>query len=215
VVVRPPVPEALERSRLIAILRHTRPDLVVRTVDALLDGGVCAIEVTFNSRGVLEMLAAINEHFGERVLLGAGTVLDQVSADQALEAGARFIVSPHTDVGLVKHLAQQGVPTIPGAFTASEVLAAWRAGASIVKVFPAGSVGPAYIKDLRGPLGDIPLLPTGGVTEDNAAAFMRAGAWGLAVGSALVDPRLVDDGDWDELGRRTRAFATATAPTHS
>jgi 2-dehydro-3-deoxyphosphogluconate aldolase/(4S)-4-hydroxy-2-oxoglutarate aldolase len=210
-VARPPVPDALERSRLIAILRHTRPDRAVRAVQTLVECGVCAIEVTFNSRGVLDMLAAINAHFGEHVLLGAGTVLDIESAEHALRAGARFIVSPNTDVSLVEWLAQRAVPTIPGAFTASEVLTAWRAGASIVKVFPAGSVGPAYIKDLRGPLGDIPLLPTGGVTEGNAAEFMRAGAWGLAVGSALVDPRLVDSEDWTELGRRARAFVQATS----
>jgi 2-dehydro-3-deoxyphosphogluconate aldolase/(4S)-4-hydroxy-2-oxoglutarate aldolase len=209
-VARPPVPEALERSRLIAILRHTRPDLTVRTVDALLSGGICAIEVTFNSRGVIEMLSTVKAEFGERVLLGAGTVLDIESADQALQAGAQFVVSPHTDPDLVRSLAERGVPTIPGAFTATEVLTAWRAGASIVKVFPMGSVGPAYIKDLRGPLGDIPLLPTGGVTETNAADFIRAGAWGLAVGGALVDPKLVEDERWDELARRARAFCEAT-----
>jgi 2-dehydro-3-deoxyphosphogluconate aldolase / (4S)-4-hydroxy-2-oxoglutarate aldolase len=156
------------------------------------------------------MLAAIHDRFGDRVLLGAGTVLDIESADQALQAGARFIVSPHTDVALVERLAQRGVPTIPGAFTATEVLTAWRAGATIVKVFPVGSVGPAYIKDLRGPLGNIPLLPTGGVTEDNAAEFVRTGAWGLAVGSALVDPRLVEAEAWDELARRATRFSHAS-----
>ena len=210
---RPLVPTLLAETRLIAILRHTPPQRALRTVEALAKAGVCAIEVTFNSRGVLEMLAAIRDAFGDRVLLGAGTVLDLASADQAIDAGASFVVSPHLDPALVSCLAERDVPVIPGAFTSTEVLSAWRAGASIVKVFPVGSVGPAYIKDLRGPLADIPLLPTGGVTEDNAADFMRAGAWGLAVGSALVDPRLVDAEGWDELERRAGVFAARRART--
>jgi 2-dehydro-3-deoxyphosphogluconate aldolase/(4S)-4-hydroxy-2-oxoglutarate aldolase len=209
-MARPALPAALAETRLIAILRHTPPERAVRAVSVLLEAGVSCIEVTCNSRGALDMLRAIAETFGERVLLGAGTVLDRDMADEALAAGARFVVSPHLDVSLVERLVARDVPTVPGAFTATEVVTAWRAGASLVKVFPAGSVGPAYIRDLRGPLADIPLLPTGGVTEGNANDFMRAGAWGLAIGSALVDPQLVDAQDWPELDRRAQAFLAAT-----
>jgi 2-dehydro-3-deoxyphosphogluconate aldolase/(4S)-4-hydroxy-2-oxoglutarate aldolase len=208
---RPAIPQQLERSRLVAIMRHTEPSAAIRTVEALLDGGVCAVEVTFNSRGVLDMLRAIDDAFGQRVLLGAGTVLDLDAAEQALGAGARFIVSPHIDPSLVRTLAARGVPTIPGALTATEVVTAWQAGASVVKLFPAGSVGIGYLKDLRGPLNDVPLLPTGGVTLDNAADFVQAGAWGLGVGSALVDARVVAAGDFAELERRARGFAAAVA----
>jgi 2-dehydro-3-deoxyphosphogluconate aldolase/(4S)-4-hydroxy-2-oxoglutarate aldolase len=217
VTSRPAIPAPLAQSRLVAIMRHTEPSAAIHTVEALLEGGVCAVEVTFNSRGVLDMLRSIGAHFGERVLLGAGTVLDLAAAEQALEAGARFIVSPHTDVGLVRTLAGRGVPTIPGALTATEVVSAWQAGASMVKLFPAGSVGIGYLKDLRGPLNDIPLLPTGGVTLQNAAEFMRAGAWGLGVGSALVDTHLVASGDFAELTRRARGFAQAVqgTPAHA
>jgi 2-dehydro-3-deoxyphosphogluconate aldolase/(4S)-4-hydroxy-2-oxoglutarate aldolase len=205
------IPAQLEQSRVVAIMRHTEPTQAVRTVQALLDGGVCVIEVTFNSRGVLDMLRAIDQEFGERVLLGAGTVLDLDSANQALDNGARFIVSPHIDADLVRALSDRGVPTVPGAFTASEVLAARRAGASVVKVFPVGGVGPGYIKDLLGPLGGTPLMPTGGITLDNAADFIRAGAWGLGVGSSLVDAKTVAAGNFPEITRRARGFIEATA----
>jgi 2-dehydro-3-deoxyphosphogluconate aldolase/(4S)-4-hydroxy-2-oxoglutarate aldolase len=208
---RPAVPDQLERSRVVAIMRHTDPAAALRTVEALVAGGVCAIEVTFNSRGVLDMLESIHREFGDGVLLGAGTVLDLDSANQALVSGARFIVSPHTDPDLVSTLAERNVPCLPGAFTATEVLTAWRSGAAVVKLFPAGSAGVSYLKDLRGPLNDIPLLPTGGVTLDNAATFMAAGAWGLGIGSALVDTRLVDAGDFAEITRRAHGFATAAA----
>src|SRR4029077_17724445 len=150
---------------------------------------------------------------GDRVLVGAGTVLDQATADRALDAGARFLVSPHLDAELVRGFSQRGVPWIPGAFTATEVLNAWRAGAIVVKLFPAGSVGPGYLKDLLGPLRHIPLLPTGGVTPDNAASFLQAGAWGLGMGSALVAPDLVAAARFDELQTRARAL-TRTVEAH-
>jgi 2-dehydro-3-deoxyphosphogluconate aldolase/(4S)-4-hydroxy-2-oxoglutarate aldolase len=207
--VAPPID--LERSRVVGIMRRTEPTLACETVEALLDGGMCAVEVTFNSPGALDMLRAIDRAFGSRVLLGAGTVLDQPQADVALDSGARFIVSPHTDVELVSSLARRGVPCIPGALSPTEVLGAWRAGACVVKLFPAGSVGVGFLKDLRGPLTDIPLLPTGGVNLDNAEAFIAAGAWGLGLGSALVDPRLVSERRFDELAERARAFVGIAA----
>ena len=210
--VAPPV--ELERSRTVAIMRRTDPKLACETVEALLAGGMQAIEVTFNSPGAVDMLRAIDQAFGARVLLGAGTVLDADEAEAALDNGARFIVSPHTDADLVASLARRGVACIPGALSATEVLAAWRAGASVVKLFPAGSVGVGYLKDLRGPLTDIPLLPTGGVTLDNAEAFIAAGAWGLGLGSALVDPRLVSERRFDELAERASAFVRIAARAH-
>jgi 2-dehydro-3-deoxyphosphogluconate aldolase/(4S)-4-hydroxy-2-oxoglutarate aldolase len=157
------------------------------------------------------MLRAMRDAVGDRAVRGAGTVLDIPAADEALAAGAQFIVSPHTDVELVREMSSRGVPCIPGAFSATEVLSAWRAGASVVKLFPAGPVGAGYLKDLRGPLADIPLLPTGGVTLDNAATYIDAGAWGLGLGSALVAPDLVTAGRFDELTSRAAAFAAIAA----
>ncbi len=202
------IPPALEKSRVVAILRRTEATLAVETAEALLAGGISVIEVTLNTPGALEMLRAMRDAVGDRAVLGAGTVLDIPAADAALAAGAQFIVSPHTGTELVREMAGRGVPCIPGAFSATEVLSAWRAGASVVKLFPAG---PVDLKDLRGPLSDIPLLPTGGVTLDNAATYIAAGAWGLGLGSALVAPDLVAGRRFDELTRRAAAFATIAA----
>ena len=205
------VPAALEKSRVVAILRRTEAHLAVETAEALLKGGISVIEVTLNTPGALDMLRAMRDAVGDRAVLGAGTVLDIAAADEALAAGAQFIVSPHTDLDLVREMASRGVPCIPGALSPTEVLSAWRTGASVVKLFPAGPVGAGYLKDLRGPLADIPLLPTGGVTFENAATFIAAGAWGLGLGSALVAPDLVASGRFDELTRRAAAFAVIAA----
>lgn len=209
---RPSIPELLTDTRIVAILRRTDAAQAVATAEAIYAGGVRAIEVTCDSDGVFEMIRAIGDAFGDRMLVGAGTVLDLATADRALAAGARYVVSPHTDPALIGAMAQRGIPCVPGAFTASEVLTAWRAGAVLVKLFPAGPVGPGYIKDLRGPLRQIPLLPTGGVTLDNAGDFIAAGAWGLGIGSALVDGPLVAAGRFDELTRRAAGFIAAAAP---
>ena len=201
------IPPALEQTRVVAILRRTEARLAVETAEALLRGGVSVIEVTLNSPGALDMLRAIRDAVGDRAVVGAGTVLDVAAAEEALEVGAQFIVSPHTDAVLVSAMAARGVACIPGALSPTEVLSAWRAGAAVVKLFPAGPLGAGYQKDLRGPLADIPLLPTGGVTLENAPTFIAAGAWGLGLGSALVAPDLVADGRFDELTRRAASFA--------
>jgi 2-dehydro-3-deoxyphosphogluconate aldolase/(4S)-4-hydroxy-2-oxoglutarate aldolase len=212
---RAAIPAVLEQTRVVAILRRTEASLAVETAEALIRGGIGVIEVTLNTPGALEMLRAIRDAVGDRAVLGAGTVLDLPSAEAALDAGAEFIVSPHTDVDLIQAMAARGVACVPGAFSPTEVLTAWRAGAVVVKLFPAGPVGPGYLKDVRGPLSDIPLLPTGGVTLDNAAAFIAAGAWGLGLGSALVAPELVAQGRFDELARRAARFAEIAATARS
>lgn len=206
--IRPPVPALLEETRVIAILRHTEPALAVATVEALVAGGVRAVEVTLNSEGAFEMLRSIGSALGDRILLGAGTVMNLADAEAAIAAGARFIVSPDSDTALIEAMARQGIPCVPGAFTASEVVRAWRAGASLVKIFPAGAIGPALVRDLRGPLGHVRMVPTGGVTLDNARAFFDAGAWGLAVGGALVDATAVAERRFDELTRRASALVS-------
>ena len=210
-VRRPPIPDQLQQTRLVAIMRRTDSSAAVATAEALLRGGVTTLEVTCDSPGAMEMIRAISRALGNRALVGAGTVLDAETAAAAVEAGARFLVSPHIDADLVRAFAERGVPWIPGAFTATEVLTAWRAGAVVVKLFPAGPVGPGYIKDMLGPLREIPLLPTGGVTLDNAAAFLSAGAWGLGMGSALVENNLVAAGRFDDIESRARQLTEIVA----
>ncbi len=210
-LARPAIPAALEETRVVAILRRTDATRAIETARAILAGGVRAIEVTCDSAGVLEMIGAISKEFGDQMLVGAGTVLDIETAEAALAAGATYIVSPHTNPALIGAMAARGVPCVPGAFTATEALTAWQAGATLVKLFPVGPTGPGYLKDLLGPLRQIPFLPTGGVTLDNAASFIAAGAWGLGIGSALVDGPLVAAGRFDELTRRAAGFIAAAA----
>ncbi|MGI9148963.1 MAG: bifunctional 4-hydroxy-2-oxoglutarate aldolase/2-dehydro-3-deoxy-phosphogluconate aldolase, partial [Chloroflexota bacterium] len=185
-----------------AILRRTDPGAAVATAEALAGGGIPTLEVTCDSPGAVDMIRTLSQVLGERALVGAGTVLDATTAQAALDAGAQFLVSPNIDADLVSSFTSRGVAWIPGAFTATEVLLAWRAGAVVVKLFPAGSVGPGYLKDVLGPLREVPLLPTGGVSLENAASFLEAGAWGLGLGSALVPPKLVAAGRFEELQER-------------
>lgn len=203
------------RIGIVAIMRHTDARLAVATAAALEQGGIGVIEVTMNTAGALAMIEDLSRALGGRLLLGAGTVLSPTAAARAIDAGARFIVAPNTDLQVISYCRQRDVPVIPGALTPTEVLGAWEAGAEVVKVFPVGSLGPRYIRDLRGPLPDIPLLPTGGVTLENAAEFIRAGAFALGVGSELVARDLVAQRDFDALADRARAFVRAVAEGRS
>jgi len=184
---RQPVPAAILDGRVVAIARGLDPSRMVDIAGALIEGGVAAFEVTLNSRSALEAIAAVRAAFpAERLLVGAGTVLDRVSAESAVGAGAQFLVMPHTDVGLIQWAAGRDLPVFPGAFTPTEILAAWRAGATAVKLFPASAVGPAFVRELRGPLPEVPLIPTGGVTAESAPEFIRAGAIAVGLGSWLT-----------------------------
>jgi 2-dehydro-3-deoxyphosphogluconate aldolase / (4S)-4-hydroxy-2-oxoglutarate aldolase len=207
---RPRIPAQLEAGRIVALIRRADAAAAVETAQALIDGGIVALEVTCDSPGALDMIRAICQSLGERVLVGAGTVLDATTAQAALDAGAQFLVSPHIDAPLVGEFAARGVAWIPGALSPTEV----RAGAAVVKLFPAGPLGPGYIKDVLGPVREIPLLPTGGVTLDNATDFLAAGAWGLGMGSALVDSRLVAARRFDELRDRARRLTQLVDRAH-
>lgn len=199
----------IRSTGLIAIMRHTDSRRAIDTADALLAGGIDVVEVTLNSAGALGMLRAIADHFGSRLVVGAGTVLSDQATGEAIDAGARLIVCPHLDEAIVRFAGERDVACIPGGFTPTEIFRAWTIGASMVKVFPAGPVGPRYIRDVLAPLNDIPLVPTGGVSLDNAGDFVRAGAAALGLGSALVDPRVVAAGGFDQLTSTARAFVDA------
>lgn len=202
---RPPVPVAISAGRVIAIARNLDPALVPAIGEAVLAGGIGAFEVTLNSPAALDAIAMLRDRFApEDLLIGGGTILDVEQAQRAVEAGAQFVVMPHVDLSIVEWAAEQGIPAFPGAFTPTEILAAWRAGAAAVKLFPASAVGPAFVRELRGPLPEIPLIPTGGVTLENAPAFLQAGALAVGMGSWLTggaNPDLI----------RERALAVAAA----
>jgi 2-dehydro-3-deoxyphosphogluconate aldolase/(4S)-4-hydroxy-2-oxoglutarate aldolase len=203
--------ERIRTGGVIAILRLDSADTLVRAAEAIRDGGVTAIEFTLTTPGAIGELAPARARLGPGILLGVGTVLTAAAAREAIEAGAEFVVAPNLNPDVIRACRDAGVPVIPGAFTATEVVQAWDAGASLVKVFPVGSVGPRYIRDLRGPLPHIPLVPTGGVSLETAEAFVQAGAAALGVGGEMVPRDLLARGDFAEIARRARAFAHAVA----
>ncbi len=204
---RPGIPAAIRDPGVVAIGRRLDADSVATIADGLVAGGVRAFELTLNEpvAGALASIEALAHRFAESdLLVGAGTVMSIAAAERAIDAGARFLVSPHLDTDLVRWAATRGVPCFPGALTPTEIVAAWRAGAAAVKLFPASVAGPALVRELRGPLPDIPLLPTGGVTLESAPLFIRAGAAGVGMGGWLT-------GDGDPSGIQQRAASIVAA----
>jgi 2-dehydro-3-deoxyphosphogluconate aldolase/(4S)-4-hydroxy-2-oxoglutarate aldolase len=198
---------------IVAVIRADSGERLVDVARALLAGGVQAIEVTFTVPRALAVLERVAHELGDEVLLGAGTVLDAETARAALLAGARFIVSPVLDVPVIELCRRYAAPVVPGALTPTEVLRAWQAGADIVKIFPADVGGAAYLRALRGPLPQVRLMPTGTVDLQNAADFLRAGACALGVGSCLVSPQNVAEGDLQAIQSRARQFVTLVQET--
>jgi 2-dehydro-3-deoxyphosphogluconate aldolase/(4S)-4-hydroxy-2-oxoglutarate aldolase len=185
---RAAVPVGLTDGGVVAIARRLDPAAVPSIADALLEGGIRAFELTLNepeATAIAAIDAAARHAAGSGLAIGAGTVLSIASGQRALDAGATFLVAPHLDLEVVAWAAARNVPMLPGAATPTEVLAAWRAGAAAVKVFPASALGPQFVRELRGPFPDIPLQPTGGITVDNAADYIAAGAIAVGMGSWL------------------------------
>lgn len=174
------------KHKIVVIIRGTDPDDFLNIADALLKGGLSVLEITLNSPYALTVIKKASLELGDRLLIGAGTVLDAASAGAAVAAGAKFIVSPSLDTETIRATKQLGVVSVPGAFTATEILSAYNSGADIIKVFPA-SVGANYFRDLRGPFPQIPLMPTGGVNLGNIREFQKAGAVAYGIGTALID----------------------------
>jgi 2-dehydro-3-deoxyphosphogluconate aldolase / (4S)-4-hydroxy-2-oxoglutarate aldolase len=195
--------------KIVAIIRGAKPEDVLRIVDALYEGGVRTVEVTLNSPNALEVIKNLVAKRGDEILVGAGTVLDAATAEDAIEAGAKFIISPIVDVETVKVTKRLNAVSIPGGYTATEIVLAYSNGADIIKVFPA-SIGAAYLKDLRGPLPHIPMMPTGGVQLENIVEFKKAGAVAYGIGSALVDSKQdVTDEYLKVLATKAKQFVDA------
>jgi len=188
-------------SGVIAVVRLRKAAGLRGVATALAAGGVTAVEVTLTTPGALEAIAELASQ-GAGSVVGAGTVLDEKAARDVIAAGARFVVSPTLDRSVVRYCRDQGVACLPGAFTPTELLEAWRAGASLVKLFPASAVGPRYLREVLAPLPFLRVVPSGGVSGDNAAHWIRAGAVAVSVGSALVSSSVVVGG---EAGLTTRA----------
>ncbi|MEX2093124.1 MAG: bifunctional 4-hydroxy-2-oxoglutarate aldolase/2-dehydro-3-deoxy-phosphogluconate aldolase [Pirellulales bacterium] len=194
------------RTGIVAVIRSTDGDVLVDVAEALVAGGVDAVEITFTVPKPHQVLERVCDRLGDRAVVGAGTVLDTETARIAILAGAQFVVTPVVSIGVIELCRRYGKPIFSGAFTPTEVLAAWQAGADVVKVFPAEIGGPAHLRALRGPLPQVRLLPTGGVTLSTAADFLQAGACALGVGGSLVEAKAIADRDFERISSLARQF---------
>jgi 2-dehydro-3-deoxyphosphogluconate aldolase / (4S)-4-hydroxy-2-oxoglutarate aldolase len=191
---------------VVAVIRIQDGSRLRAVVDALAAGGITALEVTMTVPRAIELIGEIAPSLPDGFVFGAGTVVDPETARAAIHAGARFIVSPVFRPAVIEASHAEGAAAIPGCFSPTEILAAWDAGADLVKVFPATALGPAYFKDLHGPMPQVRLVPTGGVSLENVPDWIRAGAVAIGVGGALVDPKLVAAGNYAAITERAKRF---------
>jgi 2-dehydro-3-deoxyphosphogluconate aldolase/(4S)-4-hydroxy-2-oxoglutarate aldolase len=199
----------IQETGVVAIMRAESSDQLLAAADAIRAGGVKAIEVTMTTPGALDVISQAVVRYATDVLFGVGSVLDPESARAAILAGAQFVVCPTLNIETIQLCRRYSVPVMPGAYTPTEILTAWEAGADIVKVFPASVGGPAYVKAVKAPLPQVRLMPVGGVDLDTTADFIRAGCDVVAVGSALVNQKLLEARDFDTISERARRFREA------
>ncbi len=206
--------ETLQRIKelgLLAVIRGPSKELTLEMVAALVAGGVTGIEITYTTPNAAEVVAALAQRFGDQIVLGMGTLTQPAQAAEAAQAGAQFLVSPHTEATLAQAMVATGLPVMMGAFTPSEVMASVQLGSDVVKLFPGSLGGPAYMKALKGPFPNIPMMPTGGVDIDNIADWFAAGAVAVGAGSQLCPKNLAVAGKFDEITAIARSFVTAVA----
>jgi 2-dehydro-3-deoxyphosphogluconate aldolase/(4S)-4-hydroxy-2-oxoglutarate aldolase len=196
--------ESIGNSKVISIIRGIEHQAAMEVISALKKGGISCLEVTMNTKQSLAIIEQARND--ESLFVGAGTVLDLDMARQSISAGAQFVLSPLLDTKVIEYCLSCDVLPVPGVFTPTELYSAHCAGAPLLKIFPAGSVGPQYIKDLLGPFNGMKLLPVGGVSLENTAAFMQAGSFAVGVGSYLANPELSNRKDWETITQRAKLF---------
>jgi 2-dehydro-3-deoxyphosphogluconate aldolase/(4S)-4-hydroxy-2-oxoglutarate aldolase len=201
--------EVLEKVKvlgLLAVIRGPSPELTVQMVEALVNGGVKGIEITYSTPDAEEVVKTLAKKFGDSILLGMGTLTKPEQAESAKAAGASFLVSPICETKLVKAMIKTGLLTMAGALTPTEVFQAYNLGADVIKIFPGSLGGPAYIKALKGPFPYIPMMPTGGVNAGNVVEWFSTGVVAVGAGSELCPPQLAKDGKFDEISKRASEF---------
>ncbi|MDU4959178.1 MAG: bifunctional 4-hydroxy-2-oxoglutarate aldolase/2-dehydro-3-deoxy-phosphogluconate aldolase [Sporomusaceae bacterium] len=203
------VVEAIAQTGVVAIVRGTGSDELLPIADALYDGGIRAIEVTCNTRGHLTMIQTLTAALGDKMAVGAGTVLSPAAAQLVIDAGAQFVLAPDFNPEVVQLVHQHQLLAIPGVASPTEMLAAYRLGVDIVKLFPAGALGARYLKELRGPLQQAAVMPVGGITLQNLPEFVHAGAFAFGVGGELVDKQAAARGDYAAIRDKAQAFIAA------
>ena len=205
------VKEQIAENKIIVIVRGVPEDKVIDVAQALYKGGIRLMEVTFNQssptiKDTMDSIKAIYGALGDKVCIGAGTVMNKEQVCAAVDAGAKYIISPNTDREVIEETKRLGAVSIPGAFTPSETVEAYKMGADYVKLFPAGLMGTAYIKALRAPIGHIPMMAVGGIDADNLHEFLATGISGVGVGSSLVNLGLINESRWEELAELAKRF---------
>lgn len=196
----------IRETGIIAIMRAQSSEQLITAADAIKAGGVNVIEVTMTTPGALDVIAEATQRYGQEVLFGAGTVLDAETARSTILAGAGFVVAPTLNLDMIALCNRYRIPVIPGCYTPTEMLTAWEAGADMVKLFPASIGGPSLVEAILAPLPQLEIVPVGGVNLDTTAAFIKSGAVALGVGSSLINQKLLDAGDMEELTHRAAAF---------
>ena len=210
-MTRQEVVQQIKAGGVVAIIRMKDAAKLRRVVDAIAAGGVRAIEVTMTVPGAVELIGTLARSLPPEILLGAGTVTDANTARAVIDAGARYVVSPVFRRDVIAACHERDVAAAPGCFTPTEILDAYDFGADVIKVFPATALGPQFIKDVRAPLPHVPLMPTGGVSLDNAGNWIRAGAVAVGVGSALLDAQAIEEGRFDVLTNNARRIVASVA----
>ncbi len=205
----------LEDPGIVAVIRADSSEQLMHVAEALADGGVTSMEVTMTTPNALQVIRDVTEAFGDRILMGVGSVLDSETARMALLAGAEFVVTPVMRPDVIQLCNRYSKPIACGAYTPTEALAAHEAGADFVKIFPADQLGPKYIKNLLAPLPMLRIIPTGGVSVETAASFLDAGCAALAAGSSLVSKEILKNSDWAGLKAQAAAFVEAVRKAKS
>ncbi len=201
--------QEIMEAGVVAVIRTNSGAELVSICEAMVEGGITGVEITMTSPGAIEAIYEASKVLKGKAIIGAGSVLDPETARAAMLAGADFIVSPVLNLDVIELCKRYGKIVIPGAFSPTEILTAWQAGADVVKVFPATRLGPSFIKDIRGPLPQVRLTPTGGVNIDNLGDFLKAGAVFVGVGSALVSKKDVAEQNWSALAKRAEDYVKA------
>jgi 2-dehydro-3-deoxyphosphogluconate aldolase / (4S)-4-hydroxy-2-oxoglutarate aldolase len=201
---------AIIKAGVVPVVRAATADQALKAIEAMYKGGIRAAEVTMTVPGAIRVLEKVADEFGDRIVLGAGTVLDPETARACMLAGAEFFVTPNLRLSTIEMCKRYSKVICPGALTPTEVVTAWESGADVIKIFPADSVGgPKYIKALKAPLPHIEMIPTGGVSVETAGAFLKAGACAVAVGGELVNAKLLQEGKYDAIEQRARDILAA------
>ena len=189
-----------------AIIRKLTPEQAIQTTAALIEGGVSVIEVAFNTAGAAQIITELKQTFGEKITIGAGTVLDSETARIAILAGANFILSPILNLDVLKICQKYNVLAIPGVYTPTEILSAWESGARMVKIFPAVTLGPTFIRQIKGPLEQLDIMAVGGINAENTAEFLQAGASCIGIGSEIAGQKLVETGGYQAITASAKQY---------